>query len=351
MTVREIQKLPEARISANYLAETAGLLRLVREDKKSKIPERLLAKLWKDRAARQTSLRTEAGKAVRVVYPGRAGTAAGPDFRDALLEVEGLGLVCGDVELHIKQQDWDSHGHGGDPNYNGVVFHGALEVKSAETRLQSGSHAPVVSLQALLEEEPEKISDGETSLDLWEVLCRKGYARPGSIDEAGAALDRAGDQRFLLKSQQLSEFIRADGPDQALYHAMMEGLGYSSNRRPFTELASRAPYEAIAQAALEIPSRDRALAIRGWLGSCSGFDSPEQPRPRGIGPAMNRQEWRLFRVRPANHPRRRIWGAALVLARFLEQGLAAGLAAVAADSSPAKLTQALSISGIDGPLS
>ena len=199
----------------------------------------------------------------------------------------------------------------GDPNYNGVVFHGALEVKSAETRLQSGSHAPVVSLQALLEEEPEKISDGETSLDLWEVLCRKGYARPGSIDEAGAALDRAGDQRFLLKSQQLSEFIRADGPDQALYHAMMEGLGYSSNRRPFTELASRAPYEAIAQAALEIPSRDRALAIRGWLGSCSGFDSPEQPRPRGIGPAMNRQEWRLFRVRPANHPRRRIWGAAL----------------------------------------
>ena len=107
--------------------------RRVAEGSSREIPERLLAKLWKERAARQTGLRTEAGLRVRVVYPGRQGTAAGPDFRDALLEVEGLGLVRGDVELHIRQSDWDSHGHGGDPNYNGVVVHGALEVHSAET--------------------------------------------------------------------------------------------------------------------------------------------------------------------------------------------------------------------------
>ena len=79
-----------------------------------RIPESLLAKLWKERAVRQTELRTEAGRRVRVVYPGRSGVTAGPDFRDALLEVEGVGLVRGDVELHIKQSDWNSHGHGGD---------------------------------------------------------------------------------------------------------------------------------------------------------------------------------------------------------------------------------------------
>ena len=93
--------------------------RPVAEGKGERIPERLLAKLWKERAARLTGLRTEAGKRVRVVYPGRSGASAGPDFRDALLEVEGLGLVTGDVELHIRQADWKSHGHGGDPNYNG----------------------------------------------------------------------------------------------------------------------------------------------------------------------------------------------------------------------------------------
>ena len=280
------------------IAYPAGLAvmsqRLIAEGRERKIPERLLAKLWKERAARQTGLRTEAGKRVRVVYPGRLGTAAGPDFRDALLEVEGVGTVRGDVELHLRQRDWDSHGHGGDPNYNGVVIHGALEVHSEETRLQCGRRAPVVDLRALLEEGPE---DG-LPLDLWQVLSRKGFSRPVSMDEAGQTLDRAGDLRFQFKSRWLAECIRADGPDQALYQALMEGLGYSSNRRQFVELASRAPYGAVAQAALQLPPGERIEAIRGWLDACSGLGGPRTlgPRlPKSIGPAMNHTEWRLFR--------------------------------------------------------
>jgi hypothetical protein len=120
------------------MGAVASPLRQIAEDRGGRIPERLLAKLWKERAARLTALRTESGRRIRVVYPGRSGVTAGPDFRDALLEVEGVGFVRGDVELHIRQKDWDSHGHGGDPNYNGVVFLGALEVHSEETRLQSG---------------------------------------------------------------------------------------------------------------------------------------------------------------------------------------------------------------------
>ena len=341
--------------------------RLVSEGTKGRIPERLLAKLWKERAARQTGLRTEAGQRLRVVYPGRLGTAAGPDFRDALLEVEGLGLVRGDVELHIRQSDWDSHGHGGDPNYNGVVVHGALEVHSEKTRLQSGGQAPVVDLRALLEE-----GSGEgLPLDLWQVLARRGFSKPGSMDEAAEILDRAGGLRFQLKSRWLAECIRADGPDQALYQALMEGLGYGSNRRPFIELAFRAPYRAVAQAATLITPGERLLAIRGWLGACSGLDVSESPRPsepgrpentgpalnrpKGFGPAMNHEEWRLFRVRPANHPRRRIAGAAIILDRFLELGLAAGLGEVVAQAAdgkgvwPIKLTAALGAGSPDGP--
>ena len=142
-----------------------------------------------------------------------------------MLEVEGLGLVSGDVELHIRQRDWKSHGHGGDPNYNGVVIHGALQVDSGETRLHSGVQAPVVDLSALLEEPlNEPPGKQEQLLDLWELLARKGFPRPGSRDEAAATLDRAGEQRFQLKSAWLTDCIRAQGPDQALYQALMEGL-------------------------------------------------------------------------------------------------------------------------------
>ena len=338
--------------------------RRIAEEMDNKIPERLLAKLWKERAGRQTGLRTEAGQRLRVVYPGRIGTGAGPDFRDALLEVEGLGLVRGDVELHIKQSDWGSHGHGRDPNYNGVVFHGALEVTSVETRLQSGGQAPVVDLRSLLEDGPLPEApaepDQEPFLDLWPILARSGFPRPGSAEEAEKTLDRAGDQRFQIRSKWFSDCIRAQGPDQALYEALMEGLGYSRNRHPFVELSSRAPYRAVTQAAGQLPPVERFAAIRSWLETCSGLGLPmESGRPKGVGPAMNQGEWRLFRVRPANHPRRRTVGAAMLLDRFLDVGLAAGLGEVVAQAAygkgvgrgvrPAKLTEALCAHSPDGP--
>ncbi len=342
-------------------------LRRIAEGEGKKIPERLLAIFWKERAARLTALRTEAGRRVRVVYPGRSGVTAGPDFRDALLEVEGVAFVRGDVELHIKQKDWDSHGHGGDPNYNGVVFHGALEVHSNTTRLQSGVMAPVVDLSALLADSQTQ-SDGDDSeaaplIDLWQVLAKKGFPRPKSLAEIENILDRAGDLRFKWKSNWLYQCIQAEGPDQALYQGLMEGLGYRVNQRPFIELASVAPYEAVSWAARELKSDGRYEAICRWLLRCSGLGFPErsfsengmvEPRskqktPRGLGRSMNQKEWRLFRVRPTNHPRRRIMGAAAFLDRFLEAGLASGLEAVVHGGRPARLTTALCVDGGSGP--
>ncbi len=62
------------------------------------IPEQLLASLWQKRAARQQRFKTNGGRQVRVLYPGRPSSSAGPDFRDAVFHLEGLGLVRGAVE-------------------------------------------------------------------------------------------------------------------------------------------------------------------------------------------------------------------------------------------------------------
>ena len=227
-----------------------------------------------------------------------------------------------------------------------MIMHGALEVDTEVTRLQSGVPTPVVDLRALLDEPADK---QDQSLGLWEILARKGFPGPDSLAETADTLDRAGDQRFQHKSGWLAECVRDLGPDQALYQTLMEGLGYSSNRRPFIELAVRAPYEGLTQAAGRLPQEERFEAMCSWLIACSGLGEPESPRPRGIGPAMNPREWQLFRVRPANHPRRRIMGAAMLLARFLELGLAAGLAEAVKENSPAKLTEALCVPSMDGP--
>ena len=314
------------------------------------IPERLLWKLWKQRAARQAEFRTGSGARVHVLYPGRSGTAAGPDFRDALLDVEGVGLVRGDVEIHVRQRDWDAHGHGDDPNYSGVVIHAALEVDSPETELQSGTAAPVVSLSGLLngadEDSPDDLHGAEAASTLWAMLVRHDYRCPVSAVEAGDLLDRAGDERFRRKAATLGRFAAEQGPEQTLYEALLESLGYRHNQQPFVRLAQAAPIAPLRRASLSVLTEQRTMVLRHWLLNVSGLsDGAPSHLPAGLGPAMERREWHLFRVRPSNHPALRLEGAAHLLARFLDGGLLCGLADAA--GSPKQLVAALTVDAGD----
>ena len=56
--------------------------------------ERALASYWRDHAASLPPLLCDDGSRLRVLYPGRASAAAGPDFRDAVLHGE---LEVGDI--------------------------------------------------------------------------------------------------------------------------------------------------------------------------------------------------------------------------------------------------------------
>ena len=77
----------------------------------------------------------------------------------------------------------------------------------------------------------------------------------------------------------------------------------------------------------------------------SGINQAGISRPvDGWNQAMSQGEWHCFRVRPANHPRRRIGGAARLLIRFMDVGLLEGLQGRAAGDSPRNLTEALTVS-------
>ena len=327
------------------------------------IPEKALARLWQKRAARQREFRTSAGRRVRVLYPGRPGTSAGPDFRDALLEVEGTGLVQGDVELHLRQQDWYAHGHAGDPNYNGVVLHAALETSPRVTSLQNGHQAPVISLASLLVEadtDTADVGEAERAKDeageLWTLLEGKGWSRPADAQGMGRLLDAAGDARFRARAAVFAALMREQAADQCLYEGLMEALGYRANRQPFLKLAQRAPWQPLAEEALAGPPQERAEIVEGRLLEVSGLAAAagnRKRRPPGFGPAMAGAEWHTFRVRPANHPRHRMAGAARLLARFLASSPAGGEASLATalaekvGGKPADLTAALAVKGDD----
>ncbi len=340
-----------------------------RKEEYGPLPEKLLARLWQQRAARQREFRTGAGRRIRVLYPGRAGTAAGPDFRDALLEVEGLGVVQGDVELHRRQQDWYAHGHADDPNYNGVVLHAALETADQPTLLHNGQQAPVISLAALLEPEvgpPAPSGAPDAGGLLWRRLVEQGWPTPADAVSLGRLLDAAGDARFRAKAALFYAFNREQPPAQSLYQGLLEALGYRANRRPFLKLAQAAPWPRLAAEALARPPAQRAGLLEARLAQLAGWrptgrNAAERPpgrRPAGYGRPMDAGEWHCFRVRPANHPRRRIAGAARLLARFLPETpspgegagdtLALELQALTAWASPSRLTAALTVAADPG---
>ena len=306
------------------------------------IPERTLARLWSRRAARSGFIATRDGRRFRLLYPGRKGAGAGPDFRDALLEMEGVGLVRGDVEVHVAQQQWRSHGHGLDPRYNGVVMHLVVQPDEGVTTLAGGARVPVVTASELM-----KVDPAQSTSVLWALLSRHGYSQPQSLEEWAALLERAGDERFAGKSGEYSRLLREEDPEQLLYESLMEALGYRSNKGPFLELAHHLPYTRVRRLALSWSGEERVAKLEKTLLETSGLLAPEglehMTSSRGVPRwRMEPGSWHLSGVRPANHPRRRLAGAVRLLCRHLEKGLLSSLASlVLTEEDPKVVTRAL----------
>ena len=289
--------------------------------------EQAVAHLWRNVHTLSEGLLTQDGRRLRVVYPGRASALAGPDFRDSIIETEDGELLTGDVELHVDACDWESHHHQVDPNYNGVILHVVLHSRGRKTSdQQSGTTAPVASLGPVVGllggvESPGR--DGDTLL------------RRLDRESLGELLDRAGDIRFTSRSEGFALELEAGDAEEVLFGALMEALGYSINRRPFRELASRVPMAALRALRGE-PGSVRPLAIKAMLVYAAGLLPYVKPAEEAVElrallgrlPKTKRilpGRWQMFRVRPANHPVRRLSGAAYLVDRYVEAGLVSGL--------------------------
>lgn len=313
------------------------------------ITEKQLARLWQRRAARSRALRTERGNRIRVLYPGRPGVTAGPDFRNALLLVEDQGLVQGDVEVHLRQHDWRSHGHHEDPNYNGVALHVALETTGSHSSTASGGKPPLVALRSLLDDPAVEDTPEEVRDHLWRLLEERGYRRPDTAQRMAALLNRAGDQRFLARSLVLQQLMSEQPPAQTLWESICEALGYRHNQHAFVQLATAAPIDSLENLARLPPDKDQIAILTTALLGLAGFGADAgsdvaYSAHRQMGPPLDASQWKMFRVRPSNHPRRRIAGAARLVARFAHEDLLAGLRNVAAQGNPSALTRALGVS-------
>lgn len=244
------------------------------------IPERILQKIWWRGDFQQGSLRTLSGKPVRRVKAGRWNHAEGPDFIDAVLNVDGK-IIQGDVEVHFYAEDWKAHGHDSDPAFNNVVLHLLLFPPRHAATLQptlSGRNPEALVLLPWLREDLEDYANREALVAL-EAREKSGWhevllAKPE--EERLPLLREKAKSRWQQKIRFAKQRLDTHGWEEACHQLTLETLGLKRNRAPMSALALRHP-------------------LREMCGNAANSLFAEQ-----------RSLWHLAGMRPANHPLRRI---------------------------------------------
>jgi len=145
-------------------------------------------------------------------------------------------------------------------------------------------------------------------------------------DEMGKLLDEAGDERFRQKATRFAAAMAEEPPSEVLYQGIMEALGYTRNKDPFQELARCLPLAVLRSVGRDKCYRERVVLLRAMLLVMAGLlprgNARVKMAPHCLTAAkpLSLSHWNMFRVRPENHPARRLTGVAHLLACFLDEG-------------------------------
>ncbi len=262
---------------------------------KGKFSEADLARIWAGQSFPPVALAFANGQTPRVILPGHPGGSAGPDFRNAVIAIDG-DERRGDVELHLHASSFRSHGHHKDLAYNRVVLHVVVWADGeAETMLNNGRPAPVAAFETWLAKRSEELSDWLEEVSVWREPCATAAQRLGE-EAVDGVLAAEGEARFNLKTGRLLDTIAALGEPAAFWQALLDGLGYGGDRSAWRRLSLALPADQLTSM---VPTN----VVEPLLMAVAGFS----PWPKSVGPVVQVLNPAMkLGSRPANDPRNRL---------------------------------------------
>lgn len=278
--------------------------------------------VWKHRLWRSEDMVTNTGKKVRVVDPGLLNTDAGPDFFNAKIEIDGHMWV-GNVEMHYRATDWKRHHHDSDKAYDSVILH-VVAKDDAPVRRTNGELIP----QLVLEVSPQFNADYASLVGATiEVPCATKIKQVPHLTIVewveGLAFERLHGK--VERIHQLLDSFNGSWED-VCYVTLARNFGFGINNDAFERLARRTPLRLLGK------HSDSVLQIEALLFGQAGMLDAQKPGMDSyynqlcteyaflsnkfqLSP-MEKESWKLFRIRPQNFPYRRI----AMLAQFIEGG-------------------------------
>lgn len=273
-------------------------------------------------------LYTGDGKKVVVIEPGVVNRDSGPDFKDAMLLINGEALR-GDVEIHLDSKSWYNHMHHTNPSYNDVILH-VVVFDSGKTICLTSDGKNIPTVKFPLSPDWEARIQNKLSWP-WDDGCYHEMTRMNS-GEVYMLLLRLGKDRFNKKKNEF-KFQRETGLSygELFYRGLARALGYSKNSNQFSKFCKLLPLNKIKKITQNISDfQGKKLLLNSILYGISGlyetgeedemrrkiaenwkkYDKSELPHP------MKGHEWNFFRLRPLNFPTRRMAALGEFLLRY-----------------------------------
>lgn len=266
--------------------------------------EELLYFIWKHKLAGKENLTCSNHQTLQILKPGNRNTHSGPDFSEALLQIEDT-LWAGQVEVHVKASDWIAHHHQHDHAYKQIILHVVWE-EDVELNL----HCPTLQLKNYI---PPPLIDNyiELAQSLEKIPCSKLLTDADSfiVDNH---LIKMSIERLEQKCKQIKEnWQHLSGHwEQSFYELLASGFGFKVNALPM-EITARTLPLALLGRYKDKPDLMEALFF-GQAGFLSG--KPEDGFQRHLKTEyewlrkkhnllpQQQYVWKYGGLRPANFP-------------------------------------------------
>jgi hypothetical protein len=275
--------------------------------------ERHLQALWFEQKYLSQPMKLSDGRALRVIDPGIWNHRGGPDFLSAHLLVEGEQWR-GDIEIHFQEQDWHAHLHGQRGEYQSVVLHVCAYHQQAKHPIS----IPLLYLKDNLQVDTAQILP---LLDLDHYPYKQLAISGRCHKEVFSALSPEQTQQFfatraLRRLEQKYRYFEGWAPEKSLMPLFGMGavLGYRDNTLPFLRILLEA---------YGLPEQfSTSNQVFAYMIGRGGFFQEAYQRRWGQQEYYQQllQLWKamedsnllphhlsLDRIRPANHPLRRLF--------------------------------------------
>jgi len=280
--------------------------------------EEFLHFLWNNRLCSQSGVTTSGGEAFEIIHPGIPNNNAGPDFFNAKIKTGGT-LWAGNVEIHIREKDWITHGHDTDPAYNNVILH-VVQEKGGTTINSKGENIPVWEM----EYDDKLLYNYNSLLGKSAFVACEGHFSKISHFEMEQWLERLLVEKIESKFGDIEQYLAYVNGDwnEVFYILLARSLGFGVNGEPFEMLARSLPLKTLLKHSDNILQLEALLLGQaGLLGAGGSTDEYTKKLSKEYSflahkyglKSLDPGLWRFMRLRPANFPTIRIAQLAMLL--------------------------------------